>query len=354
MYQYRLSEVKSWLERLVTTVESGTIIGLPMSGKLRTVESALDSLNLTDQAKTIDLSIIPQRYVEMLSMLKKMISEFVIAGGKIIYLENCSVSTKSRRQQIKALNAVRTELGRKYIYIYSFNEDIGLRQKLISRFSYLANLRLNTLYFPYANLSETTQLIHQNEQRFSKQIKSSEYQKIFSCTGGVPFLIKSYFRDDKLSQESLSRYLSEFTSHQLLELKEPDANILDSYSRLGLLDNDGQFISSQIKDALKSINVSLKLDIDINKKVIEIDKVSVMSELGSYESEILFKLTTDKRISRQEIATICYGQQKSSNYSDYAIDKIMSRLRQTLVRLGCDSNIIKTNRGYGYSLNNDK
>lgn len=354
MYEYRLVETKKWVEKLLKTKESGTIIGLPLSGKLRTIESAFDSLNISDQCKIVDLSVLPHRYLDTYAILSKALRDFAGNGGKLVYLDNCSLNTKTRRRQIKALNSIRTELGRRYFYIYSFNEDISLRQNLIAKFSCLASLNVNVFYFPYANQQETVELIHQNEDRFDIKIKPSDHVKIYHATSGVPFLIKSYFRDGEVSQDSLNRFVTEFTSRQFLELKTPASSIIQSYSKLGMLDPDGKFISQNIGASFANHSLPSKLLIDKENKTIELNRASILPELSSYESEILYKLGVDRRISRQEIATICYGQQKSADYSDYAIDKIMSRLRQTLIRLGCNSDIIKTNRGYGYSLNNGK
>ncbi|MBI2464740.1 winged helix-turn-helix domain-containing protein [Candidatus Shapirobacteria bacterium] len=352
MYNYRLKETTTWVNKLISTHESGTIIGLPMSGKLKTIESIFESKNQIDQLLVIDLSIAPKRISDFISTIQPKINQFLSSGGKVVCLENCSINSKKRRHQLKATTSIRTEMNRSFIYIYSFSEDILLKTKTLDKYNYLSGIRNNINYFPYATLSEVPELLQQNKIRFDTKLFKLSPGEVLQKTSGVPYLIKTLFRDENQLGESIRHLISEFSSSQINHLKHLTPETIKSFHKLGLLTSSGDFISTLIKQEVSNSKISLELIIDSDKQKILVGAQSIMSDLTSYEKEILFKLKKDHKISREEIAATCYGSKKSADYSDYAIDKIISRLRNNLTNLGADPSVIKTNRGFGYSLNN--
>ncbi|MFZ2152468.1 MAG: winged helix-turn-helix domain-containing protein [Microgenomates group bacterium] len=322
-----------------------------MSGKLKTIESVFESKNIIDHLLVIDLSIAPKRISDFISVVQPKINQFILLGGKVVYFENCSISSKNRRRQLKAADSIRTEAHRSYIHIFSFSEDISLKTKAIQKYKYLNSIQNNCYFFPYASPSEIAELVSQNENRYQEKVQLSS-PEIYSQTSGVPYLVKSFFHGHNQLGDSIRHYISQFSRAQINELKHLTPTTIKSYRQLGLLTDNGDFISPSIAKEISESKACSKFVIDPVKKLISVDGQSVVTDLNSYEKEILFKLKQDNKISREEIAVYCYGSKKASNYSDYAIDKIISRLRNTLTNLGADPSVIKTNRGFGYSLHN--
>jgi DNA-binding winged helix-turn-helix (wHTH) protein len=242
-------------------------------------------------------------------------------------------------------------LKKKFICIFSFNEDISLYPDTLSRYSYLSSVNQNLFYFPYASDAEMSELISQNEARFNVNLTKSQVNEIHTQTGGVPYLVKSYFKDTQVTPDAINNLLSGFTSQQISYLKNKSPKVSESFHKLGITDSLGNIICPHIATAVQSFRLTSELVVDEEKSTLSVGKQKISDELMSYEKEIIFKLYSQNRMSREEIALICYGSKKSSNYSDYAIDKIISRLRLNLKRIGVNPKIIQTNRGFGYSLN---
>ncbi|KXK27440.1 MAG: DNA-binding transcriptional regulator CpxR [candidate division WS6 bacterium OLB20] len=76
----------------------------------------------------------------------------------------------------------------------------------------------------------------------------------------------------------------------------------------------------------------------------------ITETLTNTEQTVLHALLQKKAISRDAIAEILWGKQKDDRFSDWAIDKAVSRIRTKLSEAGAGKNYIRTLRGRGYTL----
>jgi len=84
------------------------------------------------------------------------------------------------------------------------------------------------------------------------------------------------------------------------------------------------------------------------------DSKSIFVGLSERESQILTELlnNVERTISRDAIAKCLWGDGWHDKYSDWGIDKAISRLREKLSKQGMGS-IIKTIRGKGFGLDSN-
>lgn len=84
------------------------------------------------------------------------------------------------------------------------------------------------------------------------------------------------------------------------------------------------------------------------------DELAELDALSHQEQKIYIEMRRRANgfISRDEIATILWKEESyNDKYSDWAIDKMISRLREKLILGGLSAYNIKTLRGKGYQLN---
>jgi hypothetical protein len=361
MYNYRLKETTTWVDKLISTHESGTIIGLPKSGATKTLLYVLSQNELEDHHLYLDLSILPKHRQEFRQIVESQIDKAIKSDVKIVVIDQLKLNTKSGRFRAKVLSSLSNTYKHQFQYIFVFSEDIVLNRQKYCTHNSFDILFQNIYYFPYATNSEIDSLISQNSTRFNYEISKTDSQLIAYLSGGCPWLIKNLFKrlvsnqslvidDDMLSwgQEILA-YLKPEIILSLKNIPSAKSSIITSIKSLNLIDKDNVIRSQILAKALENYQPNAKLIISSDTKSISINPSTDISQITPSEKEIIFFLYSNHRISRENIAAICYGQNKP--YSDYAIDKIMSRLRNKLISFGIPRDILKTQRGFGYMLN---
>lgn len=81
-----------------------------------------------------------------------------------------------------------------------------------------------------------------------------------------------------------------------------------------------------------------------------LNNLDVTSNFSKKERHILQKFLTNKNkiLSREEVASAYWGDAAHEEYSDWAIDQLISRLRKKMSRAGSFSTTIQAVRGRGY------
>ena len=146
-------------------------------------------------------------------------------------------------------------------------------------------------------------------------------------------------------------------SQQILQklVVNPKLNIDNSYlANSGLL-IDGRFFTPLFRIYIENL---AKDDIKLHSKD---DQLYLgeqkLSEIFTNQEELVFNYFWDKAdavISREEIANVMWAGNANESYSDWAIDKIISKIRDKI--LDDDKTLIQTIKGKGFKLtikNND-
>lgn len=181
----------------------------------------------------------------------------------------------------------------------------------------------NLFFFPTFDKIET----EYNVKRLliSKSIEKTDLIKSsFDITGGIAGLFHSYvnLNDSNLCNQELPQAI----------IKSIKSNI----------ENNIKIIDNLITENAKKV-VFDGLDNSTNYKSVKLFSNPTAQEINILNSMI----ENDRPISRDEIARILWGKSWNSKYSDWAIDKTISRLRKKIV--GNEIRIL-TIKNFGYQL----
>ena len=359
IFEYRLSEMKKWLQKLSDRHLCGCVIGLPKAGINRTINEAIQSLGWDESFLEINPALFGNTLKSRKQSINTIFSPKDNVPPNIIYLRGLDLSKKIDRLTLKYLAYYRKKHANRFIYILDVNQDLATIWEKIRGKVYI-DWFWEKFYFPYADNDEIDILITQNESRFDLKIDTSTRKDLAVRTGGIPYLIKIYFQtlatDAKQLQNNLEvtgEYIwREIVKHNIVKFKEPDHRITnippDSlFLRCGLTDSDGEIRSSVIKEVSKKKTGLFKLEVKNNAFMVNGQDLD--DQLSWGELEFLKNIVTQGKLSRDDTAKYLLGN-STADYSDYALDKSVSRLRQKFHSLGLSSAIV-TQRGFGYKIN---
>ncbi len=221
----------------------------------------------------------------------------------------------------------------------------------------------NCIYFPTLDREDSLYTINRFAYFTKLKIKSGYKEEIYSLTGGFYPLIthsikvlasmkvdisnkilKSLGENSIIEQHIILLWRS-IADTQRAELKKslikPHSNCESTLYRLGILDQKGEIRSIWIRDFVKS------------KKYLMIDKadVTIRKYLKGKEYLVYKRLyfNIGNLVTRDEIADALWGKKATEKYSDWAIDKTISRIRKKLKKYSSGSSLI-TIKDKGYIL----
>lgn len=143
------------------------------------------------------------------------------------------------------------------------------------------------------------------------------YEKLFDLTGGIYYIVRSAvleFADKNLDIERLyTKPLVQSAIEYIVNIVSNDTTNMtyDDMFKLGLINKQGQFVSEWLGRALKE---------------------QAPSELTQNEERILTILKDNRGavVSRDIIAKTMWGSNYLEKYSEWAIEKVISRIRKKL------------------------
>ena len=217
-----------------------------------------------------------------------------------------------------------------------------------------------------------------SEKVIQNQIKSGfvsvskeQTEKIIGLAGGYVSLIRFYLRNLELVDEEV------IDNPEVKYFFEGIWESLADESRLWLFDfASKKEIGNPSKFLVESgiVNLSAKqklfskvfeeyLDKLLQKKVPEIKMVGEILTVGNQRVETLLSnqeervmrllaSQVDKIVSRDEVAEAIWGKLSMDNYSDWAINQIIRRIRVKIGDIREDKKLIETIRGKGFRLQN--
>lgn len=170
-----------------------------------------------------------------------------------------------------------------------------------------------------------------------------EIEKVKKYTGGILTLTRSFIRN--LGQENME-FIFKFKT--IWEYLPPIYKLVFEKTILKT-----RIINQNEKIIAKQLGANGILDLEVFKAnykfVIKKDNKSIANILGDKEFKILNYLNKNKNklVTKESIANILYGK-NTEDYSNWAIDQVMSRFRKTLLKCEIDPEQLKTIKGKGY------
>jgi hypothetical protein len=234
----------------------------------------------------------------------------------------------------------------------------------------------NVIEVPYLNREEVIEWLESIEAKHAIKFSDQEKKEIYAFSGGISGLTRHFARiTDRYSsikdaidgEEILSitrNYWERFTDKEKnvlmsCALGNPQKDVKEfKYMRdLGLIDSEGKIVGNWFNLILKNKNAVDKVLKIVGNRDSGIAPsifwggINLNEILTKTEKKILLNLTENKKVSRDEISKVIWGENALNSISDYAIDQAVSRLRKKLDDIGLGGEIIKTLKGEGFVLN---
>lgn len=371
------SQSKEFAEKvfqILRTEEAGVIIFPPNTGKSNRL---INDFIKNYQQRLKDFTIVKHDFtffeIDDISDFQRIFQkEILIAGKKHIGILLANVQTLISDKNYNLLNGI-IDLQEEYpnlSIVFIFNVDVThpdiAKNIRTSSFSYIT-------YFPFYNRSDTLGFIDYLAKKWNISLKQEQKAKIADLCGGFFWLVKQaviYLKDNpKLEWENLIRYegikiaLEQFYT----SLLESERNVLGktvlgekiednlqkhSYNHLekiGLLKN-GRIMIPLLEAYLREFMP--KMTVELINGHIFINLVNVDHQFSKKEKKA-FKVLIGKAnslVSRDDLAKAIWTINTEDNYSDWAVDRLIARLRLKIAGLGMPKEVVKTVRNKGYTL----
>lgn len=252
--------------------------------------------------------------------------------------------------------------------IFFFNIDIThpeiakhLRSRIFS----------NVLYFPLYNKEDVRGFIDFFSKEWRMSFNKEEVDKITAMCGGYFWLIKQVIR---IIRDNPTLKFDEIGENPQIRItiEQLYISLLDSERKV--LQNlvQGKKIESDLEkhslEYLQKIHLvkgneitvpfledyfrehSPKIEVELRDNRIYINSVNIDNHFSQKERRIFKALLSKKNriVTRDELAKAIWPINTDNFYSDWAVDRIISRLREKIKLLGFSKEVIKTERNKGY------
>jgi hypothetical protein len=231
----------------------------------------------------------------------------------------------------------------------------------------------NVMLFPAYSLTESFLFVKTLAEEWKMKISETEIKKIVNRCGGFLWVLREGLRlrrdrgeidwQNLISESGMQfrldhiySLLSDREKESLAECCFGDADKAskedrDYFIKMGLVRVVGRrhklglgLLESRVRQELitQSFMVLCK---DIYYRG---DKITSWFSVSEFE---VMKLLIDKKgeiVEKEEIAEAMWGKSWPDKYSDWAIDKLMSRLRKVMVSYGLPKKMITTKKGQGF------
>ncbi len=351
-----------WVEKIIKTRECGTVVGFSGSGRSSVIGKAFENLGQDKLFKVLDLDLVSKETVKRKKALKEEIEKGMIEGVKFFLILGLRTDLVSGRRKLKSLYQIRVLMKKSINYIFVPLDDPTLIKKKLLKTGRADILFSNLVYLSFAKGKYFDQLIEQMKNRFDLDISPDQAKKIQCLSGGAPRLVKYISKDFKESGEVRMSETTEGMATIMLKetplsvlgwlkKKEGEEKIAESLEREGVINKkQGKYglTSGVLAKALDKFKLGYKLRVDNKKEKLWLKDEEVTSRFSASDRSILFALSKEKRVSREEMARVIYGKKAEKGFSDYAMDQMMSRLRSKIKELGVDEELICTQKRMGY------
>lgn len=260
-------------------------------------------------------------------------------------------------------------------YRFILCSEIDITQSEIAKRIDVTGIFSNINYYPIYGVNDTHEFVNYLEQKWKLKINIINKQAICEACGGHTWLLKEAIRcireqpmikvDAIFKLESMQMKLEQIfhalteTEQRVLRYLVDGKLITDKNEKHSLhyLEKIGIVIDNTITIPLlhQFIQQDLpKIQIEIFEHRIRLNQVNVDSNFSKKEKKAL-KMLLDKKnyvVARDDLAKAIWTHESEDDYSDWAIDRIIARLRKKLQVLGLPKDTVQTLRNRGYMLKN--
>ena len=374
--------VKSWMD-IPNRNECGSVLNLAKRDQLYRVKQFQENkqvvkkflrqynnyqflfLDLTSEM--IEDPIDAASYLEKNRNKQKQLLLFVLGADRLLI---------DRKEVLSYLDSLYTNTS--IFIIYLLQKNITL-PRYTKEFSQYTTLYQNIKVFSLLGLADTKEFIKQMEQRFHILFPSSIVKSILSECNGFLWLIKqacrhfsqTHDRQTLFSNEGMMLRLSviynEFSPEEKVVLTKivrkekqysnDEQHIVNYFLKTRLVSKriKTYYITIPLLEKYIKQQITKNSNIKINERgEIIINNVTVNSVFSKRERKLclFFIRNPNIVISRDKTAEIIWCDNYHENYTDWALDQLIKRLRRKFDSIGIGSQIIKTvkNQGFLYQI----
>lgn len=252
--------------------------------------------------------------------------------------------------------------------VFLFNKD--LTHPNISK-NIKSSIFSNIIYYPLYKYEDVLGFIDYVMERDKISLSADQKEKIARNCEGYFWLVKQVVRaardnpktsiEDLVHTDGVRLSLEQFYTSLCPSEKEvlqslimgkkiqegDEKHSLEYLQKIGLVKENKitiPFITSYIREYLP------RMSADVKDNTIQINSVSVDSHFSPKEKRAFKALISKKNqiVSRDELAKAIWPVDTEENYSDWAVDRIVARLRDKIEKIGFSKDVIKTLRNKGY------
>lgn len=353
---------ESWLN-IIKRQESANILFTPWSDKYYRVRQFIDMylqrvLPQTQTAVVVAESFTTEASGEFEIAIRQLFAD--ANNPRLVFLMDGDWIAQSAPHLFARIQLL-TEVPEAPIqFITIFESDISSLTGTYPQLKYEI-LAKNKLYWPLYTKSEISHFLNYKSRKFGIKLNKSQIEIIATACGGHIWLATCALRvlantglaDLKANEfiQRLDLILNSFSDRQKLLLEKcsrdlnPDTNIPENeyLERVGIIDQANKLTIPALKNhILKKTSKT----ITVSQNNIFVNGINVSQLFTDKEIRALSLLIGSRELlSREEIATCFWPDEE---YSDWAMDQSISRLRQKLNKLGVPKENLKAVKGKGF------
>lgn len=230
----------------------------------------------------------------------------------------------------------------------------------------------NIFYYPLYSFEDTHKFFQYLKNKWEMTISQSVEENIIGSCGGHFWLVKEAVRellntgrwssDNEDMRFRLEAIYNSFLSSEQSVLRKIVTNqieltIEELHSRkylkqMNFLDSNNHILLELYQSFLKS-HAKMFGELTLKDGTIALNNIPLIKFLSKTEHRVLKVFLKQKGliISRDEIANHMWPTNTHEQYSDWAIDQLIARLRKRMIELSLPSTLIESVRGKGYRFN---
>ncbi len=307
---------------------------------------------------------------DIIGFLKKTVNDGNSPVG--IFIKHAEIPIKNGNFDI--FNELSEISEQNPLYNFIFLSEVDFMHPDI--FRKLTNIRIfgSLHYYKLYDEPDMSQFVKYLTEKSNLKVPSVLVSKILRTFGGHTWLIAEAVRSIMLNNFSSIEQIIEsdgiqFKIQQIYQsFIESEKSVLQKLTKgeisgfsenekhsLKYLEKTGIVCKNKITIHALEIYIQKhqpKVSFTLEGKHIKINSVIVDSSFSRKQIRILRHLLTNNGVTvmRDELAKIIWPVNTLDYYTDWALDRIIARLRENIARIGLDKNLIQTVRGKGYKI----
>lgn len=258
-----------------------------------------------------------------------------------------------------------------YFLLLSMFEVDVMNPSFVSSLTLFTQLFQNVYYYPLYSEEDAVAFLHYLQRKWNVNLTKSEEKNILAACGGHFWLLKEMVRQKseqvkEIESEEGLRFRIQSIYGSLLPVEQrvlfkiftkqkkfssDEERSLKYLKIMNFLDQDGRCKVGLFKNyVLEKDQGSIRLNLSEGK--VFLNQISVQRFFSKQEYRVLKRLLEKAGhiISRDEIATCMWPSNTQNQYSDWAIDQLIARLRRRFGELSLSPGLLQVVRGKGYLL----